>query len=191
MNNGHPKKQRWRGCLCACAREPRCLPQRVASSSWGQRWISPSGLLAAAQIPRVRRSDERLFGSLLLIRIKTTVCYQDLAIQIFMYFYFFMHALGFPPDPTLSFFCLDCGFVMCYGIRETTMKPDVLSNASARALCFFAEVGAGDRTAVQPQCENCNWARSTGRRVPFIPPLKISPVPLAERSPAIESHQAN
>lgn len=56
-----------------------------------------------------------------------------------------MRALGFPP--TLPFFCLDCGFVMCYGIRETTMKPDVLSNASARVL-FFAEVGACQRAAM-------------------------------------------
>lgn len=29
---------------------------------------------------------------------------------------------------------------MCYGIHETTMKPDVLSNVSARSLNNFAEV---------------------------------------------------
>lgn len=38
------------------------------------------------------------------------------------------------------FFCLDCGFMMCYGIHETTMKPDVLSNVSMRSLNNFAEV---------------------------------------------------
>lgn len=38
------------------------------------------------------------------------------------------------------FFCLDCGFMMCYGIHETTMKPDVLSNASMYSLNNFAEV---------------------------------------------------
>lgn len=38
------------------------------------------------------------------------------------------------------FFCLDCGFMICYGIHETTMKPDVLSKVSTHSLNNFAEV---------------------------------------------------
>lgn len=52
------------------------------------------------------------------------------------FFFFFLHS-GFPPP---IFFCLDCGFMMCYGIHETTMKPDVLSNVSMHSLNNFAEV---------------------------------------------------
>lgn len=49
---------------------------------------------------------------------------------------FFLFVLWVSP----IFFCLDCGFVMCYGIHETTTKPDVLSNASIYSFNTFAEV---------------------------------------------------
>lgn len=48
---------------------------------------------------------------------------------------------------TPIFFCLDCGFTMCYGIHETTMKPDVLRNASTYSL-KFAEVEMGAHSLV-------------------------------------------
>lgn len=80
--------------------------------------------------------------------------------------------------------------MMCYGIHETTMKPDVLSNASMYSLNNFAEV--------EPRAHHvfsvrtlCRLSFLEGPPFPFIPPLKISPLPLAESGLVIESHQAN
>lgn len=56
-------------------------------------------------------------------------------------------ALWVSPDV----FCLDCGFTTCYGIHETTMKPDVPSNVSMYSLKKFGEVELGARSR---QCEN-------------------------------------
>lgn len=85
------------------------------------------------------------------------------------------------------FFCLDCGFMMCYGIHETTMKPDVLSNVSMYSLNNFAEVEQRAHRVVN----SAQSKLSVRAFVRFIPPLKISPLPLAESGLVIESHQAN
>lgn len=72
----------------------------------------------------------------------------------------FLHS-GFPP----IFFCLDCGFVMCYETHETTMKPDVLSNASMYSLNSFAEV---ELSTPSSQCEKFVPSKLSGRpSLPF------------------------
>lgn len=80
--------------------------------------------------------------------------------------------------------------MMCYGTHETTMKPDVLSNVSMYSLNNFAEVEtrAHHVAAVRTLC---HLSFLEGPRFPFIPPLKISPLPLAESSLVTESQQAN
>lgn len=88
------------------------------------------------------------------------------------------------------FFCLDCGFMMCYGIHETTMKPNVLSNASMYTLINFTEVEASAHRVFSVRTL-CRLSFLEGPLFRFIPPLKISPLPLAESSLVIESHQAN
>lgn len=97
----------------------------------------------------------------------------------------FLHS-GFPP----IFLCLDCGFMMCYGIYETTVKPDVLSNASMYSLNNFAEVElrAHHVVAVRTLCHLSFLVRPL---FPFKAPLKISPLPLAQSSLVTDSHQAN
>lgn len=87
------------------------------------------------------------------------------------------------------FFCLDCGFMMCYGIHETTTKPDVLCNAYMR-LNNFAEVELRAHHVFSVRTL-CRLSFLEGFLFSFIPPLKISPLPLAESSLVIESHQAN
>lgn len=96
----------------------------------------------------------------------------------------------FPIWVSPIFFCLDCGFMMCYGIHETTVKPDVLTNVSLFSFNNFAEVEprAHHVTGVRTLCR-LNFLE--GPCFLFIPPLKISPLLLAESSLDIESHQAN
>ena len=106
--------------------------------------------------------------------------------EVSLFFFFFFFALWVSP----IFFCLDCGFVMCYGIHETTMKPDVLSNASMYSLNNIAEVEPRSHHVARVRTL-CRLSFLERPPFPFIPPLKISPLPLAESSPVIESHQAN
>ena len=71
------------------------------------------------------------------------------------------------------------------------MKPDVLTNASVYSPRDFAEVEASAR-AVQSLWElSVVCAFWKDDPFPFIPPLKISPLLLAESGLVIESHQAN
>lgn len=80
--------------------------------------------------------------------------------------------------------------MMCYGIHETTMKPDVLSNASMRRLNNFAEVEPRSHRVVSVKTL-CRLSFLEGLRFAYIPPLKITPLPLAESGQDTESHQAN
>lgn len=78
---------------------------------------------------------------------------------------------------------------MCYGIHETTMKPDVLSNAFTYSLKFAeVEMGALSLVSVKTLCLLSFLERPL---VPFIPRPKITALPLAERGQVVESHQAN
>ncbi len=69
------------------------------------------------------------------------------------------------------------------------MKPDVLSNVSLYSL-NFAEVELRSHHVVGVRTL-CHLSFLEGPLFPFIPPLKISPLPLAESTLVIESHQAN
>lgn len=66
------------------------------------------------------------------------------------------------------------------------MKPDVLSNTSMYGL-KFAEVEPGTRRVRTL----CHLSFLEGLSSLFIPPPKITAVPLAESGQVTESHQAN
>lgn len=93
--------------------------------------------------------------------------------------------LGFP-----IFLYLDCGLVMCYGIQETTTKPDVLRNVSVYSLNNFAEVEP-EKEPLRLRKSSLLSKHSGSALSRFIPPLKISPVPLAEAGSVTQSRQAN
>lgn len=80
--------------------------------------------------------------------------------------------------------------MMCYGIHETTMKPDVLCNVSMYSLNNFAEVQLRAHHVVSVRTL-CHLSFLERPLFPFIPPLKIIPLLLAESTLVIESHQAN